>query len=236
MKRKGLDIEDQQLMTLLQEMVQDKGYRGTARVLEIDRRTVAACINRGGLSWRAREALVRVIKYESDAPAAEQRERIDNLEDRVDELEEKVRNSLKDMRTALDEFKDETAGELRGIDRRPTGLSLHGGGSDPRPTGDDDDGGRALSNGPSWKYQREPTEPLPDTMTNLVFKWRQALVELMVAEDRLSNAVGWDVALVDHSASMGEAPAKRRTPKRRQLSKRKLARTANAGDNLLEAG
>ncbi len=53
MKRKGLDNEDthdQQLMTLLQEMVRDKGYRGAARVLEIDHRTVAACMNRGGLS------------------------------------------------------------------------------------------------------------------------------------------------------------------------------------------
>ena len=62
MKRKELDIDithEWQLMTLLQETVREKGSSGAARVLEIDRRTVTACMKKGRMSWRVREALER---------------------------------------------------------------------------------------------------------------------------------------------------------------------------------
>ncbi len=56
MKRQGSDIggsiaventHERQLMTLLQEMVREKSCGDAARVLEIDRRTVAACMKKG---------------------------------------------------------------------------------------------------------------------------------------------------------------------------------------------
>ena len=49
----GEDVEDShhlRLMALLHELVRKKGRRGAARVLEIDRRTVAACMDGRGMS------------------------------------------------------------------------------------------------------------------------------------------------------------------------------------------
>ena len=89
MRRKRSDIEgsiavetthEQQLMTLLKEMVREKGASGAAQVLEIDRRTVAASIEKGRLSWRVRETLERAIQYGAGSAAAEQRERNHKLE------------------------------------------------------------------------------------------------------------------------------------------------------------
>ena len=45
------------LMTLLQELVRERGYKGTARVLEIDPQTMAEAAKTGRLSRRVREAL-----------------------------------------------------------------------------------------------------------------------------------------------------------------------------------
>ena len=52
----------QRLMALLHELVRRKGGRkGAARALGIDRRTVGACMDGGGLTWRLREALERAL-------------------------------------------------------------------------------------------------------------------------------------------------------------------------------
>ena len=54
------DIENMhhmRLMTLLQELVRDKGFKGAARVLELDQRTVAECAKTGQLSRRVRQAV-----------------------------------------------------------------------------------------------------------------------------------------------------------------------------------
>ena len=55
------DVHRLRLMSLLNEMVRDKGYKGAARVLGIDRRTVSASVRSGVLSGRAREALERAL-------------------------------------------------------------------------------------------------------------------------------------------------------------------------------
>ena len=59
------DVENMhhmRLMTLLQELVRDKGYKGAARVLELDQRTVAECARTGQLSRRVRQALERALQ------------------------------------------------------------------------------------------------------------------------------------------------------------------------------
>ena len=75
------------LMTLLQELVRDKGFKGAARVLELDQRTVAECARTGQLSRRVRQALERALQEGVGSAAARQRERNDKLESRVEALE-----------------------------------------------------------------------------------------------------------------------------------------------------
>ena len=84
------DIENMhhmRLMTLLQELVRDKGFKGAARVLELDQRTVAECAKTGQLSRRVRQALERALQEGVGSAAARQRERNDRLETRVEALE-----------------------------------------------------------------------------------------------------------------------------------------------------
>ena len=102
------DIENMhhmRLMTLLQELVRDKGYKGAARVLELDQRTVAECARTGQLSRRVRQALERALQEGVGSAAARQRERNDRLETRVEALEK--------GREAHEKGHDELGKELR---------------------------------------------------------------------------------------------------------------------------
>lgn len=97
MKTTGHGIDDSRdvanvyhlrLMTLLQELVRDKGHHGAARVLEIDQKTVAESARTGVLTRRVRQALERALQEGVGSAAARQRERNDRLEERVKALEE----------------------------------------------------------------------------------------------------------------------------------------------------
>ena len=97
MKTTGHGIEDSRdvanvyhlrLMTLLQELVRDKGYQGAARVLEIDQKTITESARTGVLTRRVRQALERGLQEGVGSAAARQRERNDRLEERVQQLEE----------------------------------------------------------------------------------------------------------------------------------------------------
>ena len=102
------DIENMhhmRLMTLLQELVRDKGFKGAARVLELDQRTVAECARTGQLSRRVRQALERALQEGVGSAAARQRERNDRLETRVEALEK--------GREAHEKGHDELGKELR---------------------------------------------------------------------------------------------------------------------------
>ena len=84
------DVENvyhMRLMALLKELVRDKGYKGAARVLELDQRTVAECARTGQLSRRVRQALERALQEGVGSAAARQRERNEKLESRVEALE-----------------------------------------------------------------------------------------------------------------------------------------------------
>ena len=75
------------LMALLKELVRDKGYKGAARVLELDQRTVAESAKTGQLSRRVRQALERALQEGVGSAAARQRECNEKLEERVEALE-----------------------------------------------------------------------------------------------------------------------------------------------------
>ena len=75
------DMHHLRLMALLQELVRTWGYTGTARVLEIDPRTVTSSVQSGQLTHR-----VRSDKLEA---------RLDKMEDQLKELKENLRSDLK---------------------------------------------------------------------------------------------------------------------------------------------
>ncbi len=108
------DVENvyhMRLMALLSELVRERGYKGAARVLDIDQRTVAESAKTGQLSRRVREALERALQEGVGSAAARQRERNDRLEERVESLER--------GHEALGKGQDELDKELR---RRVTAV------------------------------------------------------------------------------------------------------------------
>ncbi len=100
------DLHHLRLMALLQELVREKGYKGAARVLEIDHRTVAEIARTGRLSRRVREALERALQEGIGSAADRQRERNDRLEQRVEKLEGVREEQVKEMRAAIGAVED----------------------------------------------------------------------------------------------------------------------------------
>ena len=109
------DVENvyhMRLMALLKELVRDKGYKGAARVLELDQRTVAESAKTGQLSRRVRQALERALQEGIGSAAARQRERNDRPENRVEALE-KGHEALEKGHEALEKGHDSLGKEVR---------------------------------------------------------------------------------------------------------------------------
>ena len=124
MKTTGHGIDDSRdvenvyhlrLMTLLQELLRDKGYKGAAEVLEIDQKTLAESARTGVLTRRVRQALERALQEGVGSAAARQRERNDRLEGRLQQLEEDHDTLGNEVRRRLAVVEGEV-GALRGGD------------------------------------------------------------------------------------------------------------------------
>ena len=79
-------------------------HGGTARVLEIDPRTVTSSVQSGQLTHRVRESLQRALQHGVGSAADRQRERSDKLEARFDKLEarfDKLEGQLKELKGNL---------------------------------------------------------------------------------------------------------------------------------------
>ena len=166
------DIENMhhmRLMTLLQELVRDKGFKGAARVLELDQRTVAECAKTGQLSRRVRQALERALQEGVGSAAARQRERNDRLETRVEALGKghealgKGHDELgKELRRRMAAVEGEVAA-LRREGAQGTGAGHAGAGPSPEHAGQSES--RASDSGrrppPKARMKRE----YPDLVT-----------------------------------------------------------------------
>ena len=91
------NMHHMRLMALLQELVREKGYKGAARVLEIDQRTVASSAKSGQLTHRVRHALERALQEGVGSAAERQRRRNEKLEGQLKELKEELRGGLKGL-------------------------------------------------------------------------------------------------------------------------------------------
>ena len=159
------DVENvyhMRLMTLLQELVREKGYKGAARVLEIDHRTVAVCSKTGQMSRRARQALERALQEGVGSAAVRQRKRNDGLEERVGRLEKGSESFGKEVRKRLAAVEGGIA-SLRRDKAQGTGAGHAGAG--PSPRGADESEARA-----SAQHRKPPSRPrvrreYPDLVT-----------------------------------------------------------------------
>ena len=198
------DVENMhhmRLMTLLQELVRDKGYKGAARVLELDQRTVAECARTGQLSRRVRQALERALQEGVGSAAARQRERNDRLESRVEALEK--------GREALEKGHDELGKELRrrmaavegrvealkSSEAQGTGAGHAGAGPSPSESGASD-AGRKPPSRPTERREypdlvtREPEEDDEEVFGEawpVIVEWR----ELKDAHPNEGRGLAW---------------------------------------------
>lgn len=184
MKTTGHGIDDSRdvanvyhlrLMTLLQELVRDKGHHGAARVLELDQKTVAESARTGVLTRRVRQALERALQEGVGSAAARQRERNDRLEERLQILEEGHDALGKEARRRLAAVEGEVAG-VPGKDAQGAGLAeTEPGGSES--TGSSGAGGNPL---PRREYPDlatlEPAEDDEEVFGDawpLIVEWRE---------------------------------------------------------------
>ena len=113
------ELHHDRLMALLHDLVRKHGGRsGAARVLGIDRRTVAACMDGRGMSWRMREALERGLQEGASSAAARQRKRSDALERRAEALEKELHEGLDAVRGEIGKLWEEHSKALRRLERR----------------------------------------------------------------------------------------------------------------------
>ena len=145
------DVENvyhMRLMALLRELVRNRGYKGAARVLEIDPETVAESAKTGRLSRRVRDSLERALQEGVGSAAARQRERNEKLEARVEALEQ-GRESFaqayddlgKELRRRMAAIEREV-GELRQGDSQGTGAGHASAGPNRVDAGGPDIGSR----------------------------------------------------------------------------------------------
>ena len=99
------NVHHMRLMALLQELVRERGYKGAARVLEIDPQTVAQSAKTGSLSRRVRDSLERALQEGVGSAAERQRRRNEQLEGRIEALEK--------GQSELEKGQDELGKELR---------------------------------------------------------------------------------------------------------------------------
>ncbi len=113
-------------MSLLRDLVKEKGRMRAARELGVDHRTVAASLEGGRLSKRVRGALEFALLTGADPESARQREQLASLEKRVGELEEATTAGQAELRRAIEEgiteLREVHSRALEHIEKRLVGL------------------------------------------------------------------------------------------------------------------
>ena len=121
--RRVEDVQHLRLMTLLDEMVREKGVMRAARELEVNYRTLTTALETGQLSRRMRGTLEKALLEGGGSPAAEQRQRSDALEERFTGLEGAVREMGGELNRGLAAVGDEVKslrGRVEQLERRQT--------------------------------------------------------------------------------------------------------------------
>ena len=186
------NIYHMRLMTLLQELVREKGYKGAARVLEIDQATVTESAKTGQLTRRVRQALERALQEGVGSAAERQRQRNEQLEERVEGVAAEVKGVVgevetlgKEARRRLSAIEGEVAA-LRRDGPQGTGAGHAGAGPSRQGSGETEGGasgqGRKPPSKPSMRREHPDLatrEPAPDDdevfgeAWPLIVEWRE---------------------------------------------------------------
>ena len=169
------NIHHMRLMALLQELVREKGYKGAARVLEIDPQTVTDSAKTGRLTRRVRDSLERALQEGVGSAAERQRKRNEELEGRVEGLAGEVKGVAGEVEALGKEVRRRLSGiegavaALGRDEPQGTGAGHAGAGPQPEGSGDTQAGatraGRKPPSKPSMgrEYPDLATrEPAPD--------------------------------------------------------------------------
>ena len=145
------NIHHMRLMALLQELVREKGYKGAARVLEIDPQTVTDSAKTGRLSRRVRDSLERALQEGVGSAAERQRRRNEEVEGRVEALEKGHDELGKELRRRMAAVEGQVAALRRD---GPQGTRAGHAGPGPTQQGSDESEARASGQG-----GKPPTKP-----------------------------------------------------------------------------
>ena len=223
------DMHHLRLMALLQELVRTWGYTGTARVLEIDPRTVTSSVQSGQLTHRVRESLQRALQHGVGSAADRQRERSDKLEARLDKMEDQLkelkgnhRTGLKGLKMSLDGVRKYYGVQRRLVEQRLLVLEGEGEGTETgSPTDDGSGGPGARSVAAGTEFPGKLTDP---TLPGLVDDGK-----------RTSGVVEWDTSAPPGGGDEKvDALSEPGIPGSAQVSRKNLARSQEAEHPLPE--
>ncbi len=107
-----------QLKALLHDLVRKKGRIQAANELGLDPRTVGACMEGEGMSWRVREALERGLQEGAGSAAARQRQRNDALERRMGALEKEQHDGIEAVKGEIDELRKDQNWRWESLEQR----------------------------------------------------------------------------------------------------------------------
>ena len=117
----GGDAEEEyvlRLRALLHDLVRKKGRIEAAKELGLDPRTVGACMDGEGMSWRVREALEMGLQEGAGSAAARQRKRNDALERRMEKLEKELHEGLDAVMGEIGKLRDDQDQKWGSLERR----------------------------------------------------------------------------------------------------------------------
>ena len=193
------NLRHMRLMALLRDMIDTEGGEKAAQALGVSYRTVSRTIESDRLTGRMSAVLERHLLLGGGSAAAQQRTRIEALEEQAEALEEKLGSGLEDLRGVFEKgiegLREEYAQGLRQLERRLTKVE------DGRGTQDSADETRdaveKTAVKPAWRPYRDlvTLEPEPGEeqvygdATPLIVEWRKVRAEFLDAGDGLSRAV-----------------------------------------------
>ena len=148
--RRVEDVKRLQLLTLLDEMVRNKGVMRAAGELNVDRRTLNVALRDGRLSRRMRGALEKALLEGGGSPAAQQRARNDELTGRVETVEaqvkavgEKADQGLAEVQGEVKALRNDYARDLQRVESRLARVEGNGESEEKEGDGESGAGGRS---------------------------------------------------------------------------------------------
>ena len=121
------DLQHLRLMALLEEMVRDKGIMRAAQEVNVDHRTLTSGLETGRLSRRLRGALEKALLEGGGSPAAEQRQRNEELAGRVETLGQEMHQGLAAVQDEVKALRDEQGRALQCFESRLAKVEGSGG-------------------------------------------------------------------------------------------------------------